>query len=169
MDHHVIQDVNYPWFSGRLGRLGGLIALGIYLAGCQGLWPSGEDLPEEVRRLCGQQCLMNGAECSQFFARKNEERRQFFEQAKSNYWLCLKRFEGEPAAAGLSCVPPGSLTEQYDHCGPDLDACLLGCGISLEELSKNPAPHNARGGQEEAPEPSAESETGTHSSDNGSH
>lgn len=132
-----------------------ILGLCVLLAGCANPAFFGEDLPEEVKRLCGQQCLLNGAECSQFFARKNEERRQAFDQAKSNYWLCLKRFEGQSERDGLACIPPGVPTETFDHCGQDLDACFNGCGITLDELSaqtqKAPNENGQQGAEIEQP------------------
>lgn len=113
-----------------------LMAIGLIwglFSGCAGLF-SEEKATESLRLACGRLCLQNGENCSQFFARKSEEKRQVFEQAKSNYWLCLKRFDGE--ASATSCVPPGPVPEQYDHCGSDLEGCLEGCGTSLDEMNR---------------------------------
>lgn len=92
-------------------------------------------LPDDGYRLaCGQQCLKNGEDCSHFFALKNEERRLSFEQAKSNYWLCMRRYADSRAESHNPCVAPGPQPEAYDHCGDDLQQCLVACPVTLEEL-----------------------------------
>lgn len=116
-------------------RVFGLVSIVLLMGGCSAFL-SEERAPESLRGACGRLCLQNGENCSQFFARKNEENRRVFEQAKSNYWMCIKRYQGEAASQSITCVPPGPSPEQYDHCGADLDACLENCGISLDELNK---------------------------------
>jgi hypothetical protein len=101
--------------------------------GCTGLFQP--PLPDDQYRLaCGQQCLKNGEDCSHFFALKNEERRLNFEQAKANYWLCMRRFAGSPSESQNLCVAPGPQAEAYDHCGDDLQQCLAACPVTLDEL-----------------------------------
>ncbi len=112
---------------------GASLGLALQLAGCAGLFqPS---LPDDRYRLaCGQQCLKNGEDCSRFFALKNEERRVNFEQAKANYWICMRRYGDSKPSTQNPCVAPGPLPEAYDHCGTDLEQCLSACPVSLDEL-----------------------------------
>lgn len=91
--------------------------------------------PDESYRLaCGHQCLKNGEDCSRFFALKNEERRLAFEQAKTNYWMCMRRYGDQKTASSVPCLAPGAQPEAYDHCGNDLELCLAQCPVTLEEL-----------------------------------
>lgn len=92
-------------------------------------------IPENSYRLaCGQQCLKNGENCSRFFALKNEERRIGFEQAKANYWLCMRRYSDQRSTSPVPCVAPGPLPEAFDHCGSELEQCLSACPVTLDEL-----------------------------------
>lgn len=90
-------------------------------------------LTQQQKIVCGQQCLKNGEVCSQFFGRKNEQQRLSFEQAKENYWLCLRKQEAGQTVS--RCLPPTPATEQFDSCGAQLDACLESCKTTLEELA----------------------------------
>ena len=91
------------------------------------------ELSQQQKIVCGQQCLKNGEVCSQFFGRKNEQQRLIFEQAKENYWLCLRKQDAGQTAS--PCLPPTPVTEQFDSCGAQLDACLESCKTTLEELA----------------------------------
>jgi hypothetical protein len=132
----------------------GLYGCALMLSGCGGLFPSA--LPDDRYRLaCGQQCLKNGEECSHFFALKNEERRLNFEQAKTNYWICMRRYGDSRNASQNPCIAPGPLPEAYDHCGNDLEQCLSSCPVTLDEL---PGLHGRGGPQSDlgnAPDPSS--------------
>jgi hypothetical protein len=121
--------------------LTGLFFCALTLSGCSGIFQSAP--PDDQYRLaCGQQCLKNGEDCSHFFALKNEERRLVFEQAKTNYWLCMRRYSNTRTTTQNPCVAPGPLPEAYDHCGDDLEQCLSGCPVTLDEL---PGLHGAGG------------------------
>lgn len=124
-----------------------LVGLSLILVGCA-LAISGcgvftrSQLPDDGYRLaCGQQCLKNGEDCSHFFALRNEERRLNFEQAKANYWLCMRRYADSHSKSQNPCLAPGPQPEAYDHCGDDLEKCLGACPVTLEEL---PALHGAK-------------------------
>jgi hypothetical protein len=109
------------------------LCLVLGLTGCIGLFQP--EMPDEsYRRACGQQCLKNGEDCSRFFALKNEERRLAFEQAKTNYWMCMRRFGDQKTPSSVPCLAPGPQPEAYDHCGNDLEQCLSKCPVTLEEL-----------------------------------
>ena len=130
----------YPfWSPTQLGCLRFLFMLSwLMMVGCQ--WLSGPDLPDDSYRLaCGQQCLKNGEQCSQFFGVRNEETRINFEQSKANYWLCKKRFSESTNKGEDICIPPGPPSQTFDHCGKDLEECLAGCPITLDELRGLPA------------------------------
>lgn len=122
-------------------RLLAILSFTPLFLGCGGFFQT--TLPDDRYRLaCGQQCLKNGEDCSHFFALKNEERRLVFEQAKSNYWLCMRRFADSRTSSQNPCVAPGPVPEAYDHCGNDLEQCLSACPVTLEEL---PGLHGAGG------------------------
>lgn len=90
----------------------------------------------DQRAACGQQCLNNGERCSAFFAKKNEEQRLLFEQAKQNFWICLKKYPGAKSPADSPCLAPAPEPEMYDSCGQQLDECLEACGTTLDEVAE---------------------------------
>lgn len=105
----------------------------LLFAGCGGFGDSG--LPDDGYRLaCGRQCLKNGEQCSQFFGIRNEESRLRFEQNKANYWLCKRRYSENQGVGDRLCVPPGPSSQMFDHCGHDLEECLAGCPVTLNEM-----------------------------------
>ena len=109
-----------------------LVFVALAFGGCAGGLPfQGPD--EDQRRACGLQCLNNGQSCSQFYARFNEAQRLDYEQAKENYWICLRKYPGAAVGQG-PCITPLAKEHQFDQCGPDLDACLEQCGTDLQEL-----------------------------------
>ena len=79
------------WLRGVGWVLAGLpLVLG--LVACS--TPSGrvdDEAPADLKLACGQVCLSNGESCSQFFGKRNAETRMHFEQAKQNYWICLRK------------------------------------------------------------------------------
>lgn len=110
-------------------------AFALMLSGCAPLqWMDSPSV--EQKAACGQQCLSNGEKCSAFFAAKNEEQRLFFEQAKQNFWICLKKYRGTTAHSDIPCIPPAPAPEMFDSCGQQLDQCLESCEISLDELAE---------------------------------
>ncbi|MEN9680125.1 MAG: hypothetical protein RLZZ627_18 [Pseudomonadota bacterium] len=123
----------------------GLLGFVFGLTGCAGWFHA--QMPDDGYRLaCGQQCLRNGEDCSRFFAVKNEERRLAFEQAKANYWLCMRRYGDQSSSSRVPCLAPGPQPEAYDHCGNDLEQCLSRCPVTLEELpSLRNHPHQEKG------------------------
>lgn len=136
-----------------------IVGCALVLSGCTALFEP--PLPDDRYRLaCGQQCLTNGEDCSHFFALKNEERRLSFEQAKSNYWLCTRRYADSRSESPNPCIAPGPQPEAYDHCGDDLGKCLSACPVTLEEL---PGLHGAGSSKAIGSAPSAGSpaESGT--------
>lgn len=114
----------------------GLGAFALWLSGCSLLhW--GDDSPSaEQKAACGQLCLSNGEKCSTFFAAKNEEQRLLFEQAKQNFWICLKKYPGKEVHPDIPCIPPTPAPEMFDSCGQQLDQCMESCDISLDELAE---------------------------------
>ncbi len=124
-----------PAFSAVLKYTLTLASIGLWLAGCAAPSGLGDDASPEHKAQCGQLCLKNGETCSQYFARRNEEQRLLFEQAKHNYWLCLRKYPGFDARPGGPCLAPPPPEEAYDSCGPQLDECLAGCGLTLDELA----------------------------------
>lgn len=122
-----------PLFNLR-SRVGAGLA-SLLLSGCALLdWT--ESPTADQRVACGQQCLMNGESCSAFFAKKNEELRLLFEQAKQNFWICLKKYPGAESRADSPCIAPVPEPEMYDSCGQQLDECLEACGTSLDEVAE---------------------------------
>lgn len=106
-----------------------------FLPGCS--WTDMTTAPdEETKVACGQQCLKNGEVCSEFFAKKNREQRLTFEQAKQNYWICLRKYPGFESSPNNPCVVPVPPPEEFDSCGPQLDECLGLCHTSLDELAE---------------------------------
>ena len=125
------------------------------LSSCASLGWFSEPTKEE-KQACGRQCLKNGEGCSQFFAQKNEKQRRDFEQAKENYWICLRKFPGAESRPDGPCLPPPPPAEAFDSCGPELDECLQGCQTTLDELAQDaespsptpaPAPGESAEGQ----------------------
>ena len=116
-------------------RSGLVVALGLILCGCSWLGPTNEP-DEETKASCGQQCLKNGEVCSQFFAKKNREQRLTFEQAKQNYWICLRKYPGFESSPNNPCVAPSPPAEEFDSCGQQLDDCLESCRTNLDELAQ---------------------------------
>ena len=120
-------------------------AVGSVLSSCASLgWFS--EPTKEQKQACGRQCLTNGEGCSQFFAQKNEKQRRDFEQAKENYWICLRKFPGAESRPDGPCLPPPPPAEAFDSCGPELDECLQACQTTLDELAQDaesPAPTSA--------------------------
>ena len=110
------------------------VAFSLILGGCSWLGSTIEP-DEESRAACGQQCLKNGEVCSQFFAKKNREQRLTFEQAKQNYWICLRKYPGFEFSPNNPCVAPLPPAEEFDSCGQQLDDCLDSCRTSLDELA----------------------------------
>lgn len=106
-----------------------------FLLGCS--WTGMTTEPDEATKVaCGQQCLKNGEVCSEFFAKKNREQRLTFEQAKQNYWICLRKYPGFESSPNNPCVAPVPPPEEFDSCGPQLDDCLELCQTSLDELAE---------------------------------
>ena len=119
----------------HLANLGAAVlsAVVLLLCGCS-LFSVEAPLTPDQKAICGQQCLGNGEQCSLFFARKNEEQRLLFEQAKENFWICLKKYPDAQSSA-TPCIAPVPEPERYDSCGPQLDACLAACQTTLEEVA----------------------------------
>ncbi len=110
------------------------VALIFSLSGCSWLSPAVE--PDEgMKAVCGQQCLKNGEVCSQFFAKKNREQRLGFEQAKQNYWICLRKYPGFESSPNNPCIVPMPPSEEFDNCGQQLDDCLESCKTDLDEVA----------------------------------
>lgn len=124
--------VSTPSFNPRSFLAAGLSLL---FSGCAVLDWTESPTPDQ-RAACGEQCLANGERCSAFFAKKNEEQRLLFEQAKQNFWICLKKYPGAESRADSPCLAPVPEPEMYDSCGQQLDECLEGCGTSLEEVAE---------------------------------
>lgn len=118
-----------------MSRSGLAVGLGLILCGCSWLNPTTEP-DEESKAACGQQCLKNGEVCSQFFAKKNREQRLTFEQAKQNYWICLRKYPGFESSPNNPCVAPSPPAEEFDSCGQQLDECLESCQTNLDELAE---------------------------------
>lgn len=95
-----------------------------------------DEAPADLKLACGQVCLRNGESCSEFFGKRNAETRMLFEQAKQNYWICLRKYPGAEAGPRHPCIAPAPLPETFDDCGQQLDHCLLDCGTTLEEMSR---------------------------------
>lgn len=121
--------------------------IGLVMTGC-GSMPS-----EEQKLACGQQCLKNGENCSQFFARKNEERRLDFEQARENYWMCMRRYPTAKSVAETPCIAPPPNAVKYDTCGQELEECMAACKTTLDEVAtfSNPSPDMAQRDQRTLP------------------
>ena len=116
------------------------------LLGCA--WTGMTTEPDEATKVsCGQQCLKNGEVCSEFFAKKNREQRLTFDQAKQNYWICLRKYPGFESSPNNPCVAPVPPQEEFDSCGPQLDECLGLCHTSLEELAELMKREDARSGK----------------------
>ena len=118
------------------------LGYGMLLTGCA-LWRGNDEPTPGQKAACGRQCLANGETCSAFFAQKNAERRELFEQSKQNFWLCRKKFPNADTQAGNLCLAPAPEPELFDDCGPQLDACLEACGTTLDEVAaaaREPAP-----------------------------
>ncbi len=132
-----------------------LVALLALLTGGCGSMPS-----EEQKLACGQQCLKNGENCSQFFARKNEERRLDFEQARENYWMCMRRYPSARSVAETPCIAPPPNAVKYDTCGQELEECMAACKTTLDEVAtfSNPSSDSARGGHRTLPNPPEDAE-----------
>jgi hypothetical protein len=95
-----------------------------------------EDASADVKLACGQVCLRNGEACSDFFGKRNAETRLLFEEAKQNYWICLRKYPGSETKPNHPCIAPAPMPETFDDCGPRLDQCLTDCGTSLDEMSQ---------------------------------
>lgn len=95
-----------------------------------------DEAPADLKLACGQVCLSNGESCSQFFGKRNAETRMLFEQAKQNYWICLRKYPGAEAGPHHPCIAPAPIPETFDDCGQQLDQCLKDCGTTLEEMSR---------------------------------
>lgn len=126
-----------PLASRRPGVAGmaGLWLLAMLLLGGCSLFATGDTDTDEQKAACGQQCLQNGEVCSQYFARRNEDQRRLFEQAKENYWLCLRKFPGAESRPDGPCLAPPPPEETFDSCGQQLDECLTDCQTSLDDLA----------------------------------
>lgn len=120
------------------------------LSSCASLGWFSEPTKEE-KQACGRQCLKNGEGCSQFFAQKNERQRRDFEQAKENYWICLRKFPGAESRPDGPCLAPAPPAEAFDSCGPELDECLQTCQTTLDELAQDSKPAAAEPAPAESP------------------
>ena len=59
-----------------------------------------------------------------------------FEQAKQNYWICLRKYPGFESSPNNPCVAPSPPAEEFDSCGQQLDDCLESCRTNLDELAE---------------------------------
>jgi len=116
-------------------RSGLPLAFCLIFCSCSWLGPATEP-DEETKAACGHQCLKNGEVCSQFFAKKNREQRLTFEQAKQNYWICLRKYPGFESSPNNPCIAPSPPVEEFDSCGQQLDECLELCRTNLDELAQ---------------------------------
>ncbi len=118
----------------RFRKMIGFGAIPLILTGCS-LFHREDSPSADQKAACGQQCLSNGEKCSAFFATKNEERRLLFEQAKQNFWICLKKYPGTESHPDNPCIAPSPEPEMFDSCGQQLDECLEACETNLDELA----------------------------------
>ena len=107
----------------------------LLLSGCALLSEDGSPTAEQ-KIACGRQCLANGEHCSAFFANKNEQQRLLFEQAKQNFWICLKKYQGAAQPRDNPCIAPVPEPEAFDNCGEQLDGCLADCQTTLDEVAE---------------------------------
>lgn len=111
-------------------------ATALLLSGCTLIESRDAPPTAEQKFACGRQCLANGEHCSAFFANKNEQQRLLFEQAKQNFWICLKKYQGAAHSEDNPCIAPVPAPEAFDTCGEQLDDCLAQCQTTLDEVAE---------------------------------
>lgn len=142
--------------SARVGRVLAGLPLALGWAACSILPGKVDEASPDLKLACGQVCLRNGEACSEFFGKRNAEARMLFEQAKQNYWICLRKYPGAEARPDHPCLAPAPAPETFDDCGQHLDQCLRDCGTSLEEMSRLSDDREARSRSAKPPANAAE-------------